>query len=164
MSIYQEDTISAALGLRPINIDWSDKYPLFNPTKDINGELNPFYGLKHTKESKKRMSKKRKGKNTFLDKDGNYVYGDVSVIDYVNFFPRQYKKVYVEDVNGNRFHVSKEDPRFETGEIFGLNKGKKGLADHLNKKDHTCIHCGFVSTKGNIIRWHNNNCRMKTNE
>lgn len=159
MSIYQ-DPISAALGLSPIEITWDNEYPLFNPTKDSSGELNAFYGLTHTKESKRKMSKKRKGKNTFLDKNGNYVYGDVSLIDYVNFFPRQYKKVYVEDVSGNRFHVNKDDPRFKTGEIWGLNKGKRGLADHLNKSDHKCIHCGFVSTKGNITRWHNDNCRM----
>jgi hypothetical protein len=117
-------------------------------------------------DNERRMNKslQRKNMNTLVDKDGNTFFGYMTEIDYINVFPTRYNKVYVRDINGNEFTVEKNDKRFQTGEIFGLNKGKKGLADHLNKRNEICIYCGFVSTKGNIVRWHNENCKEKPNE
>lgn len=117
--------------------------------------------VKWDSERRKKKSQERKGMHTLVDKEGNTFFGSISEIDYINVFPLRYNKVYVEDKDGKRFNTTKDDPRFETGEIFGLNKGKKGMADHLNKKKHVCIHCGFVTTIGNIVRWHNDNCKQK---
>ena len=115
-------------------------------------------------ERRKNKSLQRKNMNTLVDKEGNTFFGYMTEIDYIRVFPTRYNKVYVRDTSGNEFTVDKNDERFQTGEIFGLNKGKKGLADHLNKKNEICVHCGFVSTKGNIVRWHNNNCKELMNE
>lgn len=129
--------------------------------KEEDGLLGGWDSVIWDDERRKNKSLQRKNMNTLIDKDGNTFFGYISEIDYINVFPTRYKKVYVKDINGNKFTVEKNDSRFGTGEIFGLNKGKKGLADHLNKKNEKCVHCGFISTKGNIVRWHNDNCRKK---
>lgn len=67
----------------------------------------------------------------------------------------------VKDREGNYLRVSVDDPRIKSGELVGVNKGKEGLADHLNVKNCVCEHCGIVTTKGNISRWHNDRCKFK---
>lgn len=39
----------------------------------------------------------------------------------------------------------------------------KSNPNHVKKTEvqHTCIHCGKTSTKGNITRWHNDNCKNR---
>lgn len=51
----------------------------------------------------------------------------------------------------------------KTGEK-NQNFGKVGLFDHINKVLLTCQHCGIETTKGNIVRWHNDNCRHRLSE
>lgn len=56
--------------------------------------------------------------------------------------------------------------KIESGDII---PGKPPLHSHdillerckLMNSHHTCIHCGATSNKGNITRWHNNNCKSK---
>jgi hypothetical protein len=68
--------------------------------------------------------------------------------------------VTVKDKNGNALSVMKDDPRLLDGTLVGINKGKTGLADHLNKKTFCCQHCGKDNlTKGNYERWHNSKCK-----
>lgn len=43
-----------------------------------------------------------------------------------------------------------------TGRI-GQNKG-------LSLATHRCIHCGIEASGGNLVRWHNNNCKYKEKE
>ena len=69
--------------------------------------------------------------------------------------------VSVKDDLGNTFRVHKTDPRYISGEVVGVNKGKVGLATHLNSKLFTCEYCGLSLTKGNYTRWHGNNCKHK---
>lgn len=69
--------------------------------------------------------------------------------------------VTVKDKDGNNLRVSINDPRYMSGELVGVNKGKTGLFDHLNVKNCTCKYCGIVTTKGNISRWHNEKCKLK---
>lgn len=68
----------------------------------------------------------------------------------------------------NKFAYTKES----TTKI-GIANSKRVLSDYqrsvrwmstpeVNAKKHpkdTCIHCGFVSNKANIVRWHNDNCK-----
>ena len=42
------------------------------------------------------------------------------------------------------------------------NFGKTGSWNHLNLSTYVCIHCGLASTKGNIVRWHNDKCKKKS--
>jgi hypothetical protein len=41
------------------------------------------------------------------------------------------------------------------------NYGNKGSFDHINKVLIECCYCGIKTTKGNIARWHNENCKQK---
>lgn len=40
------------------------------------------------------------------------------------------------------------------------NYGNPLAGSHLGKKEK-CLYCDCVSTIGNIVRWHNNNCKLK---
>ena len=68
--------------------------------------------------------------------------------------------VSVKDASGNTFRVHKTDPRYISGEIVGVNKGKSGLFNHLNTTMYTCEHCGKTLTKGNYVRWHGARCKL----
>lgn len=41
------------------------------------------------------------------------------------------------------------------------NYQKVGNWNNVNKIKFNCIHCGLNTTKGNITRWHNDNCKHK---
>lgn len=63
--------------------------------------------------------------------------------------------------------------RKESTAKIGLANSKRVLSDYqrsvvwmstpeVNAKKHpidTCIHCGFVANRTNIVRWHNDNCK-----
>lgn len=66
----------------------------------------------------------------------------------------------VKDHQGNMYRVPVDDPRIKSGELVGVNRGKAGLANHLNEKKFTCEHCGKQTTLGNIRRWHGENCKL----
>lgn len=55
--------------------------------------------------------------------------------------------------------VLKNDPGLLTGLYAGINKGKKGLFDHLNNTIYECEHCSIKVTKGNYVRWHGDKCK-----
>lgn len=42
------------------------------------------------------------------------------------------------------------------------NFNKIGCWDNVNKIKLKCQHCDVITTKGNIKRWHNENCKNKT--
>jgi group I intron endonuclease len=41
------------------------------------------------------------------------------------------------------------------------NYQKQGCWDHINTLKFKCQYCDIITTKGNLIRWHNNNCKNK---
>ena len=58
-----------------------------------------------------------------------------------NKFLTQYKPIYgkgfvdckTKDKNGNTFQISKEDPRWISGELVGVSKGKKWISNYKDK-------------------------------
>ena len=71
------------------------------------------------------------------------------------------KHVTAKDRDGNVLSVMKNDTRLLDGTLVGINRGKIGLFDHLNKKTYCCQHCGKDNlTKGNYERWHNSKCKL----
>jgi len=66
--------------------------------------------------------------------------------------------VTVKDKLGYTYNVSKDDPKFISGELVGINKNKVGLANHLNIIDHECEFCGKKTNKANYRRWHGTKC------
>lgn len=75
--------------------------------------------------------------------------------------PTQRGMTSVKDQFGNSMQVSTQDPRYLSGEVKGVNAGKRGMFDHINKTSFKCIHCGIETTKGNIKRWHDDNCKHR---
>lgn len=70
-------------------------------------------------------------------------------------------KISVRDSHGNNYSVANNDPRYISGELVAVNKGRNGLANHLNVRNYTCQHCLITTTKGNFVRWHSDNCKKK---
>ena len=48
-----------------------------------------------------------------------------------------------------------------SGELNPNYNNPKASA-HLNRDRNSCPHCGIITTKGNLVRWHNDNCKHKT--
>jgi hypothetical protein len=69
--------------------------------------------------------------------------------------------VTVKDVFGHYHRVSIADPRYTSGELVGVNSGRKGLTTHLNSIKKTCEHCSKQASLANYKRWHGTNCKHK---
>ena len=69
--------------------------------------------------------------------------------------------VVLKDTTGEYKRFNINDPIIEELDLHGPNKGRKGLFNHLNEKKYKCDWCDVITTKGNIIRWHNDNCKYK---
>jgi group I intron endonuclease len=41
------------------------------------------------------------------------------------------------------------------------NFGNIAASTHLNASKHKCIYCGAITNRGNLKRWHNENCKSK---
>lgn len=85
-------------------------------------------------------------------------------------------KITVTDSTGEIFHITKDDPRWISGEAWSIAKGKKrqpiseshkqqikslGNFRKLNSTKVTCIHCSAIGNVGNIARYHNDRCKNK---
>lgn len=85
-------------------------------------------------------------------------------------------KITATDSTGEIFHITKDDPRWISGEAWSIAKGKKrqpiseshkqqikslGNFRKLNSTKVTCIHCGAIGNVGNIARYHNDRCKNK---
>ncbi len=126
----------------------------------LTGAAHPLYGSTRP-DTRKRMLENNpsKGKVGSLSK----TYGMVSVVD----------------ANGATMQVSKDDPRYLSGELVHVNKGKVTVRDkegnvfHVSKDDlrylsgelvhntagrtYVCPHCAkTVGAKG----WHFDNCKI----
>jgi hypothetical protein len=138
-------------------------------------------GMNFSKEHKENM-KKNEGK--VIINDGNYhkyiypyeklpegwIYGRLPDTEETKLKKSKSKigkignalnHVTVKDKDGNTLSVMKDDPRLLDGTLSGINKGKTGLANHLNQKNHMCEYCGFTTTIGNYKRWHGEKCKSR---
>ena len=83
-------------------------------------------------------------------------------------------KITAKDESGNIFHTTKDDPRWNSGEIWAASKGVKrsalseehktkikeaGVFKTINSKRISCIHCGTEGNAGQIGRYHNDRCK-----
>ncbi len=69
-------------------------------------------------------------------------------------------RVTVKDKDGNTFSVSKDDPRYLSGELVGVMKGRKYKINN-KPKDIICPHCNKKGSPSNMKRWHFDNCKFK---
>jgi len=69
-------------------------------------------------------------------------------------------KVAVKDIDNNIFQVSINDPKYLSGELVGVMKGK--TFKHKKKaKTIKCPYCEKCGNVSNMYRWHFDNCKFK---
>lgn len=109
------------------------------------GELNPFYGKKHTLESRRKMSEVLKTKDC---RPKTTTKG--------RKFPLRGKKI-----SAARKEWFKTNPH----PMLGVKRTKEMQINNslgaLKQQKHECVYCGVVTIAGNIKRWHNDNCKDK---
>jgi hypothetical protein len=109
------------------------------------GELNPFYGKKHTLESRRKMSEILKTKDC-----------RAKTTNKGKKFPEVGKKI-----SAARKEWFKTNPH----PMLGVKRTKEMQINNslgaLNQQKHECVYCGVVTIAGNIKRWHNDNCKDK---
>jgi len=82
--------------------------------------------LPKKKETRNKLSEKRKGKSVFYDKEGNiyYLNTDDSLIKELELFGNRKNTVIAKDIMGNIVHTNADDERLASGELVGIMKGK----------------------------------------
>lgn len=140
---------------------------------------NSRKGFRHTEESKNKMSLSKAGITTsFNDPNKNpaktkefkemmKMNNPMFVEETRSCVSETIKQKWIDDPEGMYAKGKYSDPdvKQKQSESKQGHKnpmyGNKDAANHLNIHDSTCIHCGITSTKGNITRWHNDNCKKK---
>jgi hypothetical protein len=110
------------------------------------GELNPFYGKKHTEEYKQRLSALLKTKDC-RSKTPNFGL------------------VHTEETKLKMSLKRKEYYKTNSSPMLGVKRTPEmqinSSLSALNQQKHECVYCGVVTIAGNIKRWHNDNCKKK---
>lgn len=126
-----------------------------------SGEENSFYGKKHTDESKILQGIGNKGRIKSPEEISNW-------IEKVAKLPMtEEHKLIVSIANKDKIMLK----NFGTGEVLKVDRLDLDLYD-VNiwknpatiQKRASCEHCGITSTVGNIVRWHNDNCKERKYE
>jgi endogenous inhibitor of DNA gyrase (YacG/DUF329 family) len=78
-----------------------------------------------------------------------------------------WNSVTVKDSLGNKFRISKDDPRYISGEVDMINKGqshnKETRKSFASKIQHECPNCGATLNSGNLAH-HNKFCSVEFND
>ena len=108
-----------------------------NPSYGKCGVLSPHYGKKHTMETKNKQRD--------------------SIKKYAENRPLEHNQRIADALKGNpKVGLKKEkNPSF----------GKPWVADRINTlPPKTCVYCNKTVSLGNFVRWHGDNCKLKTLE
>lgn len=114
---------------------------LVEVNKVVNaGVNNPMYGRKHSQQAKDKISKG----NTGLKRSAEHK-----------------ERVSI----GNKGKIVKQETRDKIrkarlGTVFSDETIKRMKEGHAKTSRHKCPHCGIVTTKGNISRWHGDKCKL----
>jgi hypothetical protein len=109
------------------------------------GELNPFYGKKHTEESRKLMSEVLKTKDC-TQKTNNLGKKFPNAGPKISALRKQW---FENNVHPRKGKIATEDEKQAWGSNF---------KNHLRVG---CMHCDKIGSIANMARWHNNNCKKK---
>jgi len=116
----------------------------------FSGEGNAMYGKKHTKEAKLKMSKAHTGRvksKEEIEKLSKAHKGKPKSEAHKQALKGAWAKSDGKSRKKNTIHSEETKQR--------IREGVK------NMPLEECYKCGFKTTKGNIRRWHNDNCKKK---
>lgn len=136
-----------------------------NHKKPMNnyGKNNPFYGKKHSEETKKKISLGIK--NSFTDIHKKKI-GERSKKLFTGIPKTEEHKKKIGRKGfvmlHKKNHKSKRIKRTDKNFNLLLENGWSTKAINKEKK-YKCDYCPIITTKGNLTRWHNENCKHKKN-
>ena len=110
------------------------------------GELNPFYGRKHTEEYKQRLSALLKTKDC-RSKTPNF--GLVHTEETKLKMSLKRKEWMSKNKHPRKDKIATEEERKAWGSNFKT---------HLRAG---CKHCNKIGSVANMVRWHNDNCKKR---
>ena len=124
-----------------------------------SGEENPFYGKKHSEETKIKISESNSGREKSqaeIDNWVNKVAKKPKSKEHRNKIGRK-GMVMLQNVNTKNIIRIPKSESLELDPKLWVNPRK------LNpEKKYKCDHCGLETTASNIKRWHNENCKHRT--
>lgn len=150
---------------------------LQNIRESVSGENNPFYGKKHTEESKRKMVESHP--YPFKGKTYEEYYGKKKAMEMKKKIsksklgeknPSKQKDVKVSIINGLKKYYGNETNRINQSQkmkdYYSSRKGKdtlKKMSETIkNKPKIKCPHCDVSSNvMSNMKRWHFENCKNK---
>ena len=110
------------------------------------GELNPFYGKKHSEESRKLMREVLKTKDTR---------------------PKTIRRGFTVSSNSKELmsKVRKEWMANNKHPMLGVKRTEEMRLNNslgaTKQMKYKCQHCDTITIPGNLKRWHNDNCKKK---
>jgi len=110
------------------------------------GELNPFYGKKHTEEYKRKLSELLKTKDC---RSKTLNFGLIHTEKTKLLMSLKRKEWYANNVSPVLGTKKTEESKLKNREAA------------LNQKKIECTYCGIKTNFGNIVRWHNEKCKVR---
>lgn len=132
-------------------------------SEDMKGEKNHFYGKTHTDETKAKISRKNRGKVRSDETKKLWSTQRKGVAKTDDHKSKIGRKGLVMLTNGKETVRIPKDQQQAYIDMGYLNPA----AWHMkhNPTQYTCSVCGASSkSKGNITRWHNENCKHRNKQ
>lgn len=143
ITLYEVDTLEEALAIEAeiVNKDFLLREDTYNLT--LGGGVPPAWGSTGPRPD---ASERMKRNNPVHDPNVlQKLKGNVTVID----------------TDGNTFSIKKDDPRYLSGELVSVNKGRDSKMKGKTMREVECPHCKKRGRITGMKKWHFDNCKDK---
>lgn len=137
-------------------------------------------GIRYSDEVRRKMSESKKGLKTSFSypesnpaktekfksmmQNENPMFNEVTKEKVSKTIKDKWDEDHEKMYNLQKYADPERNEKIRQSKIGNKNPmyGNTHAADHLNNPEYECIHGGIKTTKGNISRWHNDNCKQKS--